>query len=870
MAKKKVVADYPFYGALRDFYLNRKGLIRRNYKDISRKFLDYNDSTKNPNAFLRRPQFEALEMYVFIKEFLGNAKMKDIFADWYNRKGKFDERGNYSFDGGLFDDMTRDTFVDVFDQLNNQDQNYPNYIYALTMGTGKTILMATCIFYEFLVASKFPKDERFIHNALVFAPDKTVLQSLKEIKTFDLSKVVPPEYTGFLYSNLKFHFMDESGMALTTTDGSDYNIIISNTQKIILKTVHKEKSATEKLFQQGELDLEWADDFEKDLYSNLELMRDEKEVTVNQRFEKIIRLNQLGIFVDEAHHLFGADLKKSLSDSSKETSLRFTINEIAKRLEMKSTRLVACFNFTGTPYVDNKILPEVVYTYGLKDAIRNAFLKEVEVQAFENVKNEQFLKDSITHFFNYYGDTLYEGLKPKMAIFGATVDEVVNEIKPAVEGVLNDLGIDLNTILVNVGESTITHDNDIYNFNNLDVPGTEGSKKQIILLVNKGREGWNCRSLFSVALFRSPKSKIFVLQSTMRCLRSITDIQQKAHVYLSYDNYEILNSELQKNFNVTIKDINGGNGTDNKKDYAVYIVPPVKTLSLPELKRTYTLIERGIPSYKFSINLEKIDPEKYKIKKYVKRGIDDRFGVSITEVESDANRPYSKYEINFEIARYLNIDPLQVSDILDKSGLADKIEEFVSKYNDVLYDEIIPAMFNYLYKIDETIETIEKQVPLIKYSSGRDHFVFRSTENMTIQKDDAIVGRLSKKSFHTDRYVFDSAPEKKLFMDLLSSDNVEEVYFTGMFTGSENGLTVQYIDPDSNVIRHYYPDILVFYKDGSVEIIEVKGDNAIDDKEVEAKAFAMLELAEKSGMTYDIVRSSDIMHNRYVVKKSAK
>ena len=70
------------------------------------------------------------------------------------------------------------------------------------------------------------------------------------------------------------------------------------------------------------------------------------------------------------------------------------------------------------------------------------------------------------HFFNYYGDTLYEGLKPKMAIFGATVDEVVNEIKPAVEGVLNDLGIDLNTILVNVGESTITHDNDIYNFNN--------------------------------------------------------------------------------------------------------------------------------------------------------------------------------------------------------------------------------------------------------------------------------------------------------------------------------------------------------------------------------------------------------------------
>lgn len=70
-------------------------------------------------------------------------------------------------------------------------ESYPNYIYALTMGLGKTILMATCIFYEFLLAKKYPRDKRFCHNALVFAPDKTVLQSLREIMTFDKTKVVP-------------------------------------------------------------------------------------------------------------------------------------------------------------------------------------------------------------------------------------------------------------------------------------------------------------------------------------------------------------------------------------------------------------------------------------------------------------------------------------------------------------------------------------------------------------------------------------------------------------------------------------------------------------------------------------------------------
>lgn len=91
-----------------------------------------------------------------------------------------------------------------------------------------------------------------------------------------------------------------------------------------------------------------------------------------------------------------------------------------------------------------------------------------------------------------------------------------------------------------------------------------------------------------------------------------------------------------------------------------------------------------------------------------------------------------------------------------------------------------------------------------------------------------------------------------------------------MFTGSENGLSVQYIDPESNAIRNYYPDILVIYNDESMEIIEVKGDNKIDTKEVEAKAYAMMTLAQQCGMSYDIVRSSEIMDGQYQIKSSSK
>lgn len=191
---------------------------------------------------MRTPQFEALEMYVFIKEFMNNAHMFQMFDDWRNHRDKFSDVSYYTIHkrGQLtLLDLGDEQNEAIFKQMKKYRESYPNYIYALTMGLGKTILMGTCIFYEFLLANKYPKDKRFCHNALVFAPDKTVLESLREIMTFDKTKVVPPEYARVLDANIKFHYLDESGTTLQTIDDSDFNIIISNNQKIIVKKKRK-------------------------------------------------------------------------------------------------------------------------------------------------------------------------------------------------------------------------------------------------------------------------------------------------------------------------------------------------------------------------------------------------------------------------------------------------------------------------------------------------------------------------------------------------------------------------------------------------------------------------------------------------------
>lgn len=149
---------------------------------------------------------------------------------------------------------------------------------------GKTILMGTCIFYEFLLANKYPKDKRFCHNALVFAPDKTVLESLREIMTFDKTKVVPPEYARVLDANIKFHYLDESGTTLQTIDDSDFNIVISNNQKIIVKKKRKEDKPTDVLFGSDSLLADvYGDDDDSDVWNDATLMD-------NQRFKKLCRL----------------------------------------------------------------------------------------------------------------------------------------------------------------------------------------------------------------------------------------------------------------------------------------------------------------------------------------------------------------------------------------------------------------------------------------------------------------------------------------------------------------------------------------------------------------------------------------------------
>jgi hypothetical protein len=740
------------------------------------------------------------------------------------------------------------------------------------MGTGKTILMATCIFYEFLLGNKFEKDARYCHNALVFAPDKTVLQSLKEIESFDLTRVVPPEYVNFLTTHLRFHFLEEAGTSLDTLDRSRFNIIVSNTQKIILKRKHTEKTPAAKLFGMTGQTLTatgvYAD--AADLY-NFDQPEEEGELTTNQRFEKLRRLEQLGIYVDEAHHAFGKALAKDMGMGAAvtDTSLRTTIDILAASLNAAGTRVVACYNYTGTPYVGREVLPEVVYAYGLKESIDKGFLKKVTLHGYANTRTDEFVDIVIENFLKETDGLRPEGLSPKLAFFSSTVEELTGELKPAVERALLKHGIPTSRILVNVGDSKITTNDDIREFNQLD---TEGSEKQFILLVNKGREGWNCRSLFGVGLFREPKSKVFVLQATMRCLRAIGQAQHTGHVFLSESNLNTLNDELQQNFRISADELQK-TGKDKERVEVRVVQPPVR-MKLVRVRKLYQMREKTlVPGQKLGI--DRGDKEKWNtlVEKY--RLIEtQQHGLTAADAARASGsrtfdltsrrerRAFSRLSLVAEVSRYLNRSPLEIEELLDATSEGtDALVAITNEFNELLYDEIIPRLFRLLFDLDEYEKKEEYEVDLIKAPANGYYEVSAAKDKIVRMNDDRIKDEERAKSFHLDTYCFDSGSENWLFWDLMREKRVRKIYFTGMLTHGQSDFFIQYIDPDSRTVRSYYPDFIFQREepDGSLKyvIVEVKADNQIEDAVVQAKKDFAQQIAVASGMEYRILKSSD-------------
>lgn len=90
-------------------------------------------------------------------------------------------------------------------------------------------------------------------------------------------------------------------------------------------------------------------------------------------------------------------------------------------------------------------------------------------------------------------------------------------------------------------------------------------------------------------------------------------------------------------------------------------------------------------------------------------------------------------------------------------------------------------------------------------------------------------------------------------------DNLFLYSKTSKYTFNADEVRTEYYDPESGRIRQYYPYFLAKMADGSYQLIEVKGDNKIDDTVVKAKQAAAEEMVVASGVKYLMYAGSRIV-----------
>lgn len=227
-------------------------------------------------------------------------------------------------------------------------------------------------------------------------------------------------------------------------------------------------------------------------------------------------------------------------------------------------------------------------------------------------------------------------------------------------------------------------------------------------------------------------------------------------------------------------------------------------------------------------------------------------------------RAFSPMTLAAEIARYLNLSPVRVERILRESddGM-DALVDMASTYNRVVYEVIIPRLFDTLYEGVEYEKKESEDVQLVKPPEGGFYSVQAKPDDVvllsSLSADSAYSPQTLSYSFHLDTYAFDSKPEQRFFREMLGHQQIKSLYFTGMLTHGQTDFFVQYIDPESRAVRSYYPDFLIETVDGKWLIVEVKGDNKVDDPIVQAKQDYASQLATASAMEYRMIRGNDVL-----------
>ena len=839
---------------------------------------------------LRESQIEAIEIYLFLKIKGNNKPLWQLFSDgFFNEKVSGSIQTNlektkngvkklalYQFakkelpllatnieqtpDAIDYDSIIKKMFYSV---------SYSDYLLSLPMGAGKTYLMASLIYLELYFAINEPNNKNFAHNFLVLIPSglkNSITASLKTIANFDGSWVLPQSQADKIKHQLRFDILDEAKIAkksnLTTNPNvAKINNVLPNTFGQIF-VVNAEKVIINSKAS--------------GMFADLAIP--------NELRTKLAEVPNLAIYIDEVHHAANDDIK-----------LRQVVSWWNKQ-----GNIATVLGFSGTPYlaknekiiIDSNLsfkfssITNTVYYYPLTTAIEK-FLKRPTVKSADLTKT-QILTNAIQDFNNLYKNTVYaDGTIAKCAIFCSSIADLEEVVYPHLISALRIPKSEVLKFHKGNKDYKLPAANEL-EFRSLDLAS---SNKRYILLVQVGKEGWDCKSLTSVVLSGTGDSpKNMVLQSSCRCLRQVDDNDNTALIWLNSANATILNTQLQKEQGSSIDEINQLARTGLKND--IPRISRMKQLQLSNIdfyqlriKYTATYIKKNADTK------NKLQTILTNIATYIKTSITYQGELinpqqslqTITFIKGDnlsfANWLFLLVKNSFLALSFANLVPykkqlLKIYNSITKNGFLNDLVDFYLLNNDIaltfaikreLHSKSEVIKQNVSMLIEQKLTKVVDNPKLYPTKTGIKQILIadndKAYEQNFAQAKQAKITQLTKdgkyqevatlaqeelsnavknkdRSFHYLPYDFkQSAFEKDILQNTLKLDKTAklEVYYNG-----ERGLTGFVIECYKNYnnryqyLGKYTPDFLMLSRNNSkditkVLILETKGTGYAND-----------------------------------------
>jgi hypothetical protein len=787
---------------------------------------DVDTAGTGPLRYLRAAQLRALETYWYLRLVEGTPRIPELYRRLFPTNSE--RLKALGLDKPVFKDIVVDASYDAlveriltddaFAKTHRLDAlretlalDYPSWILALAMGAGKTVLIGAIIATEFALALEYPDaaddgGPTFIENALVFAPGTTILESLRELSRIPFDRLLPDRLHGPFAASLKITYTRDGERDIPVIRGSRFNLVVTNTEKIRIQARPRRRngvgSPVAALFDRSE---------------------EEAREVANLRLQAIASLPHLGIFSDEAHHTYGRSLGTDLK------RVRQTVDYLASE-----TNVVAVVNTTGTPYFERQPLRDVVVWYGLRQGIADGVLKEVA----ENIRTYDFVPDQademvaevVRDFFEAYRDhRLPNGAPAKLAIYFPQNDDL-DALEPHVQLAVARAGFAPTVVLRNTSRSTSA---EIDAFNRLNDPE---APHRVILLVNKGTEGWNCPSLFATALARKLRtSNNFVLQAATRCLRQIPGNVMPARIYLSSTNRTALDQQLTETYGESLGQIDG------TRRVSVAGVIRLRKPNLPtiRIRRSVQVLERaaadetaheltltapktrvaaGISVSVFDVGLSAASR---RVLRQVGEAITIDTSVDTIDIRTAAHHLAANYRLElWPIVTALGVaydnEPIPVAALDD---LARQLEASLGGYTSRTVEEETELAIVRPGGFDEAIvDGVPVRQAEISYPADKAHLIWPVDKVSSENPGDY--------GFHYSPYNFDSRPEADFYERTLralnlTADEVQDVYFTGAITDPKKTDLVFAYQRDGRT-HSYTPDFVVHASDDRWMLVEVK------------------------------------------------